>query len=257
MAKQSAHTANVAIEAVIRAKDSRNEAYTPDELAYIRHYTGAGGKGSDGATGAGLLHEFYTPDYVAGLMWELAVHYGFPKNGNVLEPSCGTGVLLDNAPDFKNCTGFEINETSARIAELTHPGATIHRGYFETAFLTLPLFRKRMAGATGETWLRQYPFDLVIGNPPYGIYKNQYSSYFNKKLFAQIEIFFILQGVALLKKGGLLIYLQSSNFMRNGDKYTLAKVEIGKEADLIDAYRLPTVFASSDVPTDIMILRKK
>jgi hypothetical protein len=103
----------------------------------------------------------------------------------------------------------------------------------------------------------QYPFSLVIGNPPYGKYKNHYSSYFTKPKMPQIEQFFIYQGMQMLKKDGLLIYILGSNFLRNGLTYTKAKEEIGKYADIIDAYRLPAVFKNSDVPTDIIVLRKK
>jgi hypothetical protein len=54
-----------------------------------------------------------------------------------------------------------------------------------------------------------------------------------------------------------MVYLLSQNFLRTGDKYNSAKDAIGKYADLIDAYRLPKVFAQSDVPSDILVLRKK
>ena len=60
----------------------------------------------------------------------------------------------------------------------------------------------------------------------------------------------------MLKAGGLLVYLVSSNFMRNGDKYDYAKQRIGEIGELIDAYRLPKVFAYSDVPTDIIIIKR-
>jgi len=53
------------------------------------------------------------------------------------------------------------------------------------------------------------------------------------------------------------VYLLSSNFLKTGDKYTTAKDAIGTLADLVDAYRLPKVFTYSDVPTDIIVLRKK
>jgi hypothetical protein len=73
----------------------------------------------------------------------------------------------------------------------------------------------------------------------------------------QIEQFFIYYGLQMLKKDGLLIYILGSNFLRNGLTYTKAKEEIGKYAELVDAYRLPAVFKNSEVPTDIIVLRKK
>ena len=72
----------------------------------------------------------------------------------------------------------------------------------------------------------------------------------------QIELFFMYYGLKLLKKDGLLIYLVSSNFMRNGLSYQGEKLEMGAMAELLDAYRLPPVFRSSQVPADILVFRK-
>ena len=97
----------------------------------------------------------------------------------------------------------------------------------------------------------------MIGNPPYGKYKNTYSSYFPTPKLTQIEQFFFYYGLKLLKPGGLLVYVVSSNFLRNGHTYENAKNEIGKLADIIDAYRLPSVFDFSEVPVDIIVLKRK
>jgi hypothetical protein len=109
-----------------------------------------------------------------------------------------------------------------------------------------------------ESWLLKYPFSLVIGNPPYGIYKNKYSSYFpDASKLRQIEIFFMYYGMKLLQKDGLLIYLTSSSFMRNHTGYLSGKQLLAEITDFVDAYRLPKVFRFSDVPTDILIFRRK
>lgn len=248
------HQINLEIEKFVKEKDSKNESYTQADIDYILQYSGAGGKGKFGAKGEGVLYEFYTPEFICELMWKLALHYGY-DGGTVLEPSIATGRLIQHAPDKSKCIGFEINPTTARICEIAYPKAKIYNGYFETAFLQPDRFTSLFRGSV--TWLNQYPFSLVIGNPPYGLYKNMYSGYFNKKLFKQIEIFFIYKGLEMLKKGGLLVYILSSNFLSNGISYDYAKQEIGKIADIIDAYRLPKVFETSDVPTDIMILKRK
>ena len=107
------------------------------------------------------------------------------------------------------------------------------------------------------TWLEGYPFSLVIGNPPYGKYKNKYSTYFSKPKMHQIELFFMHQGLQLLKPGGLLVYLTGSNFLRNGISYQSEKLLMEKLADILDAYRLPPVFRYSKVPTDIIVLKRK
>ena len=73
----------------------------------------------------------------------------------------------------------------------------------------------------------------------------------------QIELFFMFYGLKMLKSGGLLVYLTSSNFLRNGISYNEEKEEIGKIADILDAYRLPPVFRFSQVPIDILVLKRK
>lgn len=246
---------NREIEAFIKRKDSRNENYSQKDVAFINQYEGAGGQGSKGATGEGVLYEFYSPDMICGLMYKLALHHGY-DGGAILEPAIGTGRMVEPFEDKSKVTGFEINETAARICEINCPKATIHKGYFETAFLQRPRFTTRVP--TGQlTWLGQYPFSLVIGNPPYGKYKNRYSSYFRKPKMAQIEMFFMYYGLLLLKKGGLLVYLTSSNFLRNGLTYNGEKKETGRLAEMVDAYRLPPVFKSSRVPVDIIIFKRK
>ena len=256
MKKVNQYQLNREIETFIRDKDSRNESYSQADIEFIGQYEGSGGQGSKGATGEGVLYEFYTPAYLVELMWKLAYRYGFDESGTVLEPSIATGRLITPAPDKSKCVGFEINPVSARIAEITYPGAIIHKGYFETAFLEPERFTKRLTDGR-LTWLKEFPFSLVIGNPPYGKYKNKYSSYFPSPKIPQIEQFFMYYGLQLLKPDGLMIYLTSSNFLRNGITYNKAKELIGRFADLLDAYRLPPVFRFSEVPTDILIFKRK
>ena len=246
---------NQTIEAFIRVKDSRKESYSDEDIAYIQQYEGYGGQGSKGAKGEGLLYEFYTPGYIVSLMWKLARHHGFDEQGTILEPSLATGRFLAPAVYKERCYGFEINPITKRIAEITYPEANIFKGYFETAFLEAPRFTQRLKNKL--TWLEGYPFSLVVGNPPYGKYKNKYSSYFPKPKMHQIELFFIYYGIKLLKPGGLLVFITGSNFIRNGSSYQTEKLQIQEMADFVDAYRLPPVFKSSQVPTDILVFRKK
>ena len=169
---------NKEIEALVLDNLSNKTPLSDSELEYIKQYEGNGGLASKGAKGEGLLHEFYTPQYICDKMWELAYHYGYDE-GSVLEPSCGTGRFIQGAPNKKDVVGFEINPIAARIAELTNQEQpTIYKQHFETAFMDSPRFTSRLP--KGKTWLTSYPFSLVIGNPPYGANKNLYSSYFKK-----------------------------------------------------------------------------
>ena len=246
---------NNKIEALIKKKDAAGDSYSQSDRDFIVQYEGSGGQGSKGASGEGVLYEFYTPEKICELMWLLAYRYGFKPQGTVLEPSVGTGKLLQHAPNKQKCYGFEINPTSRRITQILYPEAKIYEGYFETAFLAPPRFTSPLKNQM--TWIDGYPFSLVIGNPPYGKYKNKYSSYFTKPKMHQIELFFMHQGLQLLKPGGLLVYLTGSNFLRNGISYQSEKLEMEKLADILDAYRLPPVFKFSKVPTDIIVFKRK
>lgn len=246
---------NKQIQQFILQKDKNAESYSTADRKFIAQYEGSGGQGSKGATGEGVLYEFFTPDFICELMWKLAYRYGFKAGGSVLEPSAGTGNLLKWAPNNSKCYGFEINPISKRITEILYPDAKIYEGYFETAFLQEPRYTARLKDKI--TWLEGYPFSLVIGNPPYGKYKNKYSSYFTRPKMHQIELFFMYQGLQLLKPGGLMVYLTGSNFLRNGISYQSEKLELEKLADIMDAYRLPPVFKFSKVPTDIIVFKRK
>lgn len=246
---------NKQIQQFILQKDKNAESYSTADRKFIAQYEGSGGQGSKGATGEGVLYEFFTPDFICELMWKLAYRYGFKAGGSVLEPSVGTGNLLKWAPNNSKCYGFEINPISKRITEILYPDAKIYEGYFETAFLQPPRYTARLKDKL--TWLEGYPFSLVIGNPPYGKYKNKYSSYFTRPKMHQIELFFMYQGLQLLKPGGLMVYLTGSNFLRNGISYQSEKLELEKLADIVDAYRLPPVFKFSKVPTDVIVLKRK
>lgn len=249
--KLNQHQLNKAIEAFIDGRD-KQKSLSDEEKRFIAMYEGSGGLVQHGAQGRGILNEFYTPHWLVEQMWNLARAHGF-NGGTVLEPSCGTGRLLQPAPDKTKCVGFEINKYSAYIAGELNPGASIHNLFFEQAFMQPQRFNKRMKG----TWLPQYPFSLVIGNPPYGKYHNEYSTFFKSPNMLQVELMFFYYGLQLLKPGGILLYLVSSNVMRNGIKYMEAKEHIGKLATLVDAYRLPSVFENTDVPTDIIILKRR
>jgi hypothetical protein len=248
------HELNIAIQQFITEKDNKKEAYSQSDIQFINQYEGSGGQGKHGASGQGILYEFYTPAYICEIMWKLALKHGY-NGGNVLEPACATGRLFANAPDKSKCVGFEVSKISARIAEINYPEVTIYSNYFETAFLQPDRFTSRIK--KDVTWLDKYPFDLVIGNPPYGKYKGFYAPYFKDWKMPQIEQMFMYAGLQLLKKDGLLVFITGSNFLRNGSTYSQAKEKIGTIAEFVDAYRLPAVFRYSEVPTDIVIFRKK
>ncbi|PTX60234.1 Eco57I restriction-modification methylase [Kordia periserrulae] len=202
-----------------------------------------------------LLYSFFTPVWLCEVMYKLAIRYGFNTNGQILEPACGTGNFLTVVDKPQNVTAFELDTLNYKIAKKRVPKATIYNQYFETAFLQPPRYTNKLKNDI--TWLENAPFDLVIGNPPYGKYLGRYAPYFKSLKFKQVEQFFMYQSLQLLKKGRLLVFITASSFLRNKDTYLKAKERIGGIAEFVDAYRMPKVFKHTEVPTDIIILRRK
>ena len=258
---KSRNTAFAIIKKIIDEKGKNFTAYTEEDKELFRHFEGIGGKEKEGT---GILDQFFTPDYICKEMYSLARQYGFTDNGIVMEPASGSGRFIKHAPDQNKVVAFEIDKYNYIMSKVLYPDAIIFDQYFETAFLQPPRYTSKYNGRTSvagypfisskESWLGS--FDLVIGNPPYGSHKTLYSSYFPKAP-KQLEIFFIMYGLKLLKKGGLLVYITSSNFMRNGSSLEKAKQDIFEIATFVDAYRMPnSLFVNTDVGTDIIILKK-
>ena len=63
---------NKSIEEYIDAKDSKKSAYSAMDKIHISQYTGSGALIKQGASGKGILYEYYTPDKVIERMWGLA-----------------------------------------------------------------------------------------------------------------------------------------------------------------------------------------
>ena len=73
---------------------------------------------------------------------------------------------------------------------------------------------------------------------------------------SRFDDYFIKRGIDMLKPWGHLAFVTSSQFLRWADNY--AKQMISKNAELIDAYRIPIwAFDRTWVETDIIVLRKK
>ncbi|MGN8648367.1 HsdM family class I SAM-dependent methyltransferase [Gracilibacillus sp. HCP3S3_G5_1] len=130
------------MEIISKSKDE----ITQDDLDFLKeNYTSSGGLLPNSfANGA-----FHTPPAVAKFIWD-ALRDKLPQNPKVLEPSCGSGVFLEHAPEDAEITALEIDKTSAKVTSLLYPNANVIEG---NAFD----FKKR-----------DY-FDICIGNPPYGI----------------------------------------------------------------------------------------
>lgn len=226
----------------------KKENLTPEDYSLLENYEPNDGKNR--------LYSFFTPVWLCDVMYKLALKNGFNETkGKILEPAVGTGNFLTVFKNPKNAVGFELDPLNFEIAKKRVPEVKLYNNFFETAFLEKPRLTKVLKN--DATWLKEYPFDLVIGNPPYGKNSNTYSSFFNKPRFKQVEAFFMYKSLKLLKSGGLLVFITSSGFMRSESYYEKEKNTLSKLADFVDAYRMPKVFKNTAVPTDILIFRKK
>ena len=212
-----------------------------------------------------LLDEFFTPKYIAQIMYKIALKHGFKGTGKVLETSFGGGVfidvLLENGIKESDIWGFEIFAQSFNMAKINYPKANLinHNFEYEFAKETKALNRD---GIFQSEEFKKTDFDLIIGNPPYGSHKSPYSYLFDKDLQIRIEGFFIYLSLQKLKKGELLVFIINSLWLYNSEKYNIQKEKIFAIGDLIDAYRLPNnIFKGENrdtsIATDIVVFRKK
>ena len=221
----------------------------------LKLWSGSGSLAKQGATGTGLFDQFFTPAEIVSKMWGLCAKHGFKFNGStILEPAVGCGRFFANIPKDVpvNVVGYDIDETAVTICKLLYPQYDIKHGSFESMFF----IGRRHVGLAG---LRQQ-FDLVITNPPYRPYVSEYSPLGEKDATGALtfEMYFIMRGMDVLKKGGLLCMIIPNTFMSNDNKYNDFKEVLARKADLVDAYRLPNgVFPNTEVGTDIILLRKK
>ncbi|MCU5640850.1 HsdM family class I SAM-dependent methyltransferase [Bacillus cereus] len=135
-------TANVkAMEIVSKPKTEIVE----EDITFLKeNYTSMGGLLPKGFNGGA----FFTPTHVAKFLWD-ALRSKLPETPRILEPSAGSGVFLEHAPEDAEITAIELDETSAKVTSIIYPKADVIRG-----------------NALDHD-LEDY-YDLVIGNPPYG-----------------------------------------------------------------------------------------
>ena len=220
---------------------------TNEDLAKLRAYEGAGGLGEKDASVNGVLNEFYTPHLVVEKMWQLADAYA-PNATTVLEPTAGTGRFAENRSN-NQFTMYEIDKTSARINKLLHPDATVINESFQKQFFD----------SEGRAINKSYSipkFDLVMGNPPYGEYKDKWRGLGEGKEFDRYEEYFLSRGLDSLKnQDSLMIMIVPSGFLNtNEDK---VKQVISSKGKLLDAWRLPEgIFPTTKVGTDILVFQR-
>ena len=187
------------------------------------------------------LTAFYTPPVVIKAMYEALDRLGFSQ-GNILEPSCGTGNFLGLLPDSMEKSklhGIEIDPISGRIAKQLYQKASIAIEGFE------------------ETKLPDSHFDVVLGNIPFGEFKVNDSRYNAQKFL--IHDYFIAKALDKVRAGGVVMFITSKGTMDKASPEV--RKYIAQRAELLGAVRLPDntfrANAGTEVTSDILILQKR
>ena len=192
------------------------------------------------AARASTLNAHYTSPTVIRAIYDAVSQMGF-ENGNILEPSMGTGNFFGMLPSKMQSSrlyGVELDSITGRIAQKLYPNAEITVAGFET------------------TNRRDF-YDLAVGNVPFGNYKVSDKPY--DKLRFSIHNYFFAKALDQIRPGGVLAFVTSRYTLdsKNSD----ARRYLAQRAELLGAIRLPNdVFkknAGTEVVSDIIFLQKR
>lgn len=223
---------NAAALKIIREKNP--EDMTAADRRTLASYSGNGGTGDS-------LNEFYTDVRVAAGMWDSLRALGMPENATALEPSCATGVFMHTAPAGVRVTGVELDNNSADIASV------LHGDRHEIRNASLERF------ATSDD--RQ--FDVVIGNPPFGLRGSMIKD--DKPDLSTAEQYFIDTALDKCKPGGLVALIVPTGVMDAKSNRSFRE-RMQRKGVFLGAVRMPnTAFehAHTGVTTDVIYLRKR
>jgi len=195
-------------------------------------------------------------------MWGLAVKYGYDKQEPVL-------ILPDNAAEFINsapCPQEQIMVFGSRIQgfysikQRFNPKAVTGPNGFTGLFLSgNPTISVGVVNLAGKN------FGLVIGLPDIGklrTFEHSASEIYLTQATTPMEYYLTL-GLNLLRPGGLFISLervdpQSGQLLFLQTALTASKEAIAQEADILDAFRLPTSnWSGQEINSEILVFRKK
>lgn len=187
------------------------------------------------------LTAFYTPPVVIKAMYDVLDRLGFSQ-GNILEPSCGTGNffgLLPESMQNSKLHGVEIDSLTGRLAKQLYQKANIAIEGFE------------------KTNLPDAHFDVVIGNVPFGEIRVNDSRYNAQKFL--IHDYFFAKALDKVRAGGVVMFITSKGTMDKASPEV--RKYIAQRAELLGAIRLPDntfkANAGTEVTSDILILQKR
>lgn len=255
------YAANAAAIRTLKQIEAEERLATPEEQEVLSRYVGWGGlsdcfderhskyqelkslldEDEYAAARASSLTAFYTPPVVIRGIYKALSQMGF-QQGNLLEPSCGTGNFLGLLPaDMagSKAYGVELDSISGRIAQQLYQNASISVNGFE------------------KVQMPDSFFDVAVGNVPFGDFKVVDRRY--DKHHWLIHDYFFGKTLDKVRPGGIVAFITSKGTM---DKENAAvRKYLAQRADLIGAIRLPdNTFkqnAGTEVTSDIIFLQKR
>ena len=256
---------NMAAINLLRELEFENRLATPEEQEILSKYVGFGGLADAfdesktnwadeykelivtlspeeyAAARESTLTAFYTPPVVIRAMYEALGNMGF-ENGNILEPSCGTGNFIGMLPDKMSESkfyGVELDSLTGRIAQQLYQksGITV-QGYEEAA-------------------LPDSFFDVAVGNVPFGQFKVIDKKYDKHNWL--IHDYFFGKTLDKVRPGGVIAFVTSAGTLDK--KNPAVRKYIAQRAELLGAIRLPNntfkANAGTEVTSDILFLQKR
>lgn len=231
-----------AVQARLRANEAAQQAIlngNPDP-AVLRAYSGTGGLGAHSES----IDQFYTPARIGKLMWNMAtinLKLDDPKKPvRALEPSCGNGGLLAQAPEGVLLTGVELDPVAGRAAQLLHPHASVHVMPYE-------LYTTRSSDTL---------FDVAVLNPPFGVRHSTRDLHEPEEVRA--ERYFMKHVLKRVKHGGTVVALLPVSVL-HGTSHRGWRAEILRQALPIHAVLVPEgafKAAGAGVTTCLLTLRR-
>ena len=255
------YAANAAAIRTLKQIEAEERLATPEEQEILSRYVGWGGLADCfeetsphyeelksllyleeyAAARASTLTAFYTPPVVIRGIYKALSQMGFTQ-GNILEPSCGTGNFLGLLPaDMagSKAYGVELDSISGRIAQQLYQNASVSVNGFETV---------------------QMPdsfFDVAVGNVPFGDFKVLDKRY--DKHHWLIHDYFFGKTLDKVRLGGIVAFITSKGTLDKEN--SSVRKYLAQRADLIGAIRLPdNTFkrnAGTEVTSDIIFLQKR
>ncbi|MFI8413588.1 helicase-related protein [Paeniglutamicibacter gangotriensis] len=187
---------------------------------------------------ATTINAHYTDPAVVKALWDCLQGSGFDR-GVVLEPGCGAGNFIGQAPESAVMAGVELDSTTAAIASFLYPAAHVRAAGFQ------------------DTTIPEGSVSAVVGNVPFGDFVVHDARYNTSRL--SIHNYFIAKSLRLTAPGGYVAVLTSTFTM--DAQGTKARREIAKYGDLVGAVRLPNnafkAVAGTEVATDLLVFRRR